>query len=177
MRLCISSSRLQLSNTCPHYSLWDLGKPLITFFFIKFYFILIFFIFSTVCACLFFQIYEEILQCTGDILKIFPTFFQIFIEKLNSKQTESQIEVRGPPATKAYDQKGNPTKVIPPLVALSQLHIYLYINMYAIFFSVECIWGKIFFHFWSGWYKIKFERMMEESTNLHLISSQGSPLR
>ncbi|CAA6666936.1 unnamed protein product [Spirodela intermedia] len=46
----------------------------------------------------------EVLSCGT------PRRLVIFIEKLNSKQTESQIEVRGPPAMKAYDQKGNPTK-------------------------------------------------------------------
>ncbi|MQL99426.1 hypothetical protein Taro_032148 [Colocasia esculenta] len=37
---------------------------------------------------------------------------EIFIEKLSAKQSDNQIEVRGPPATKAYDQHGTPTVVI-----------------------------------------------------------------
>ncbi|KAI5389052.1 hypothetical protein KIW84_074638 [Lathyrus oleraceus] len=36
----------------------------------------------------------------------------VSIENLFTKQTEQEIEVRGPPVSKAFDQEGNPTKVV-----------------------------------------------------------------
>ncbi|XP_029123339.1 glycine--tRNA ligase, chloroplastic/mitochondrial 2 isoform X2 [Elaeis guineensis] len=35
---------------------------------------------------------------------------QIWVENLGSKQEENEAEIRGPPAAKAFDQDGNPTK-------------------------------------------------------------------
>ncbi|XP_025811270.1 glycine--tRNA ligase, chloroplastic/mitochondrial 2 isoform X2 [Panicum hallii] len=35
---------------------------------------------------------------------------QIVVENLSMKQTEVEVEVRGPPVAKAFDQEGNPTK-------------------------------------------------------------------
>ncbi|XP_078441806.1 glycine-tRNA ligase [Wolffia australiana] len=46
----------------------------------------------------------EILACGT------PRRLVIFVDQLNSKQTEIQTEVRGPPASKAFDQNGAPTK-------------------------------------------------------------------
>ena len=37
---------------------------------------------------------------------------QISVENLCSKQSANEVEVRGPPAAKAFDNEGNPTKVI-----------------------------------------------------------------
>ncbi|CAN0921886.1 Glycine--tRNA ligase, chloroplastic/mitochondrial 2 [Linum grandiflorum] len=34
----------------------------------------------------------------------------VLVENLCSKQTESEVEVRGPPVSKAFDEQGNPTK-------------------------------------------------------------------
>ncbi|KAG1360784.1 putative Glycine--tRNA ligase, chloroplastic/mitochondrial 2 [Cocos nucifera] len=34
----------------------------------------------------------------------------ICVENLSSKQEENEVEIRGPPAAKAFDQEGNPTK-------------------------------------------------------------------
>ncbi|MCH81170.1 glycine--tRNA ligase 2 chloroplastic/mitochondrial-like, partial [Trifolium medium] len=34
----------------------------------------------------------------------------VSVENLITKQTEQEIEVRGPPVSKAFDQEGNPTK-------------------------------------------------------------------
>lgn len=31
---------------------------------------------------------------------------------MSSKQLEEEVEVRGPPASKAFDDQGNPTKVL-----------------------------------------------------------------
>ena len=40
---------------------------------------------------------------------------QIVVENLSMKQTEVEVEVRGPPVAKAFDQEGNPTKVGYPI--------------------------------------------------------------
>ncbi|XP_045828215.1 glycine--tRNA ligase, chloroplastic/mitochondrial 2-like isoform X2 [Trifolium pratense] len=37
---------------------------------------------------------------------------QVSVENLITKQTEQEVEVRGPPVSKAFDQEGNPTKVM-----------------------------------------------------------------
>ncbi|RLN12105.1 glycine--tRNA ligase, chloroplastic/mitochondrial 2 [Panicum miliaceum] len=39
-----------------------------------------------------------------------PRRLAIVVENLSTKQTEVEVEVRGPPVTKAFDQEGNPTK-------------------------------------------------------------------
>lgn len=44
------------------------------------------------------------------ILKDFQ-HFQVTVESLCSKQVEKEVEVRGPPVSKAFDDQGNPTKV------------------------------------------------------------------
>lgn len=36
---------------------------------------------------------------------------QVSVEELFSKQVENEVEVRGPPVSKAFDKEGNPTKV------------------------------------------------------------------
>lgn len=36
---------------------------------------------------------------------------QVHINMLSSKQAENEVEFRGPPAAKAFDDKGIPTKV------------------------------------------------------------------
>jgi hypothetical protein len=36
---------------------------------------------------------------------------QVSVENLVAKQTGQEVEVRGPPVSKAFDQEGNPTKV------------------------------------------------------------------
>jgi hypothetical protein len=36
---------------------------------------------------------------------------QIVVENLSMKQTEVEVELRGPPVAKAFDEEGNPTKV------------------------------------------------------------------
>ncbi|KAI5389053.1 hypothetical protein KIW84_074639 [Lathyrus oleraceus] len=47
-------------------------------------------------------------------IKVFGTAQRlgVSIENLFTKQTEQEIEVRGPPVSKAFDQEGNPTKVV-----------------------------------------------------------------
>lgn len=42
------------------------------------------------------------------------TFYhvQVCVEGLSTKQAEIELEVRGPPVSKAFDQQGNPTKVL-----------------------------------------------------------------
>ena len=40
---------------------------------------------------------------------------QIVVENLSMKQTEVEVEVRGPPVAKAFDQEGNTTKVGYPI--------------------------------------------------------------
>ena len=37
--------------------------------------------------------------------------FQVLVDAMSSKQLEEEVEVRGPPASKAFDDEGNPTKV------------------------------------------------------------------
>ncbi|PKU86358.1 Glycine--tRNA ligase 2, chloroplastic/mitochondrial [Dendrobium catenatum] len=37
---------------------------------------------------------------------------QIYIENLSSRQGDSEVEIRGPPAARAFDYDGNPTKVL-----------------------------------------------------------------
>lgn len=37
---------------------------------------------------------------------------QVHVDNLCDKQVANQVEVRGPPTSKAFDQEGNPTKVI-----------------------------------------------------------------
>lgn len=44
------------------------------------------------------------------IIKVFKTF-QVIVESLCSKQVEKEVEIRGPPVSKAFDDQGNPTKV------------------------------------------------------------------
>ncbi|TYH49102.1 hypothetical protein ES332_D10G114100v1 [Gossypium tomentosum] len=39
-----------------------------------------------------------------------PYVYQISVESLCPKQAENELEVRGPPALKAFDPKENPTK-------------------------------------------------------------------
>ncbi|CAL9067224.1 unnamed protein product [Musa banksii] len=39
-----------------------------------------------------------------------PRRLVIFVESLSHKQAENEVEVRGPPAAKAFDSEGNPTK-------------------------------------------------------------------
>ncbi|XP_008776005.2 glycine--tRNA ligase, chloroplastic/mitochondrial 2 isoform X2 [Phoenix dactylifera] len=39
-----------------------------------------------------------------------PRRLVICVENLSSKQAENEVEIRGPPAAKAFDQEGNPTK-------------------------------------------------------------------
>ncbi|XP_064995666.1 glycine--tRNA ligase, chloroplastic/mitochondrial 2 isoform X3 [Musa acuminata AAA Group] len=39
-----------------------------------------------------------------------PRRLVIFVESLSHKQAENEVEVRGPPASKAFDSEGNPTK-------------------------------------------------------------------
>ncbi|RLM54945.1 glycine--tRNA ligase, chloroplastic/mitochondrial 2 [Panicum miliaceum] len=41
-----------------------------------------------------------------------PRRLAIVVENLSMKQTEVEVEVRGPPVAKAFDQEGNPTKVL-----------------------------------------------------------------
>lgn len=36
---------------------------------------------------------------------------QVSVEKLHPKQVEHEVEIRGPPVSKAFDTEGNPTKV------------------------------------------------------------------
>lgn len=36
---------------------------------------------------------------------------QVHVDNLSDKQVANQVEVRGPPASKAFDQQGKPTKV------------------------------------------------------------------
>lgn len=36
---------------------------------------------------------------------------QVHVDNLSDKQVAYQVEVRGPPASKAFDQQGMPTKV------------------------------------------------------------------
>lgn len=38
--------------------------------------------------------------------------FQVCVENLCTKQMENEVEVRGPPVSKSFDDQGNPTKVI-----------------------------------------------------------------
>lgn len=38
--------------------------------------------------------------------------FQICVESLYAKQIDNEVEVRGPPASKAFDDQGKPTKVV-----------------------------------------------------------------
>ena len=40
---------------------------------------------------------------------------QVVVENLSMKQMEVEVEVRGPPVAKAFDQEGNPTKVGYPI--------------------------------------------------------------
>lgn len=49
---------------------------------------------------------------------------QVWIENLDSKQTESEIEIRGPPSTKAFDHEGNPTKVLASLLSSALKFLY-----------------------------------------------------
>ncbi|XP_055817569.1 glycine--tRNA ligase, chloroplastic/mitochondrial 2 isoform X3 [Solanum dulcamara] len=39
-----------------------------------------------------------------------PRRLVVSVEKLHSKQVEHEVEIRGPPVSKAYDKEGNPTK-------------------------------------------------------------------
>lgn len=41
----------------------------------------------------------------------FLSHFQVCVENLCSKQAAEEVEVRGPPVSKAFDHQGNPTKV------------------------------------------------------------------
>lgn len=43
---------------------------------------------------------------------------QVHVDSLCDKQVANQVEVRGPPASKAFDQQGNPTKVFPFFVII-----------------------------------------------------------
>lgn len=36
---------------------------------------------------------------------------QVVVDAMSSKQLEEEVEVRGPPASKAFDAQGIPTKV------------------------------------------------------------------
>lgn len=42
---------------------------------------------------------------------LFCFIFQITVDSVEAKQMEKEIEVRGPPVSKAFDDQGNPTKV------------------------------------------------------------------
>lgn len=37
---------------------------------------------------------------------------QIYIENLSSRQGDSEVEIRGPAAARAFDYDGNPTEVL-----------------------------------------------------------------
>ncbi|CAI0446276.1 unnamed protein product [Linum tenue] len=52
------------------------------------------------------------IQAFGTPRRLVPTyaFYQIFVENLSTKQSEREIEVRGPPVSKAFDGQGKPTK-------------------------------------------------------------------
>lgn len=39
-------------------------------------------------------------------------YSQVCVESLSTKQAEIELEVRGPPVSKAFDQEGHPTKVL-----------------------------------------------------------------
>jgi hypothetical protein len=39
---------------------------------------------------------------------------QIVVENLSMKQMEEEVELRGPPVSKAFDQEGKPSKVSYP---------------------------------------------------------------
>jgi glycyl-tRNA synthetase beta subunit len=41
----------------------------------------------------------------------FLSHFQVCVENLCTKQAEQEVEVRGPPVSKAFDNQGNATKV------------------------------------------------------------------
>ncbi|GMN55645.1 hypothetical protein TIFTF001_024757 [Ficus carica] len=41
-----------------------------------------------------------------------PRRLVVFVENLCTKQEENEVEVRGPPASKAFDVQGNPTKLV-----------------------------------------------------------------
>jgi glycyl-tRNA synthetase len=43
-----------------------------------------------------------------------PRRLAVVVENLNMKQMEEEIELRGPPVAKAFDQEGRPTKVSYP---------------------------------------------------------------
>lgn len=53
---------------------------------------------------------------------VFDHFFwghlQVHVENLCAKQVENEIEARGPPVSKAFDQHGNPTKVFKFIILL-----------------------------------------------------------
>ena len=40
---------------------------------------------------------------------------QVCVKNLSTKQAENEVEVRGPPVSKAFDGQRNPTKVLPVL--------------------------------------------------------------
>jgi glycyl-tRNA synthetase len=39
-----------------------------------------------------------------------PRRLVVLVDAMSSKQLEEEVEVRGPPASKAFDDEGNPTK-------------------------------------------------------------------
>ena len=41
----------------------------------------------------------------------FLSYFQVCVENLCTKQAEKEVEVRGPPVSKAFDNQGNARKV------------------------------------------------------------------
>lgn len=46
------------------------------------------------------------------------SYFQMCVEDLSAKQAENVVEVRGPPTSKAFDDEGNPTKVLLSLLSI-----------------------------------------------------------
>lgn len=44
-------------------------------------------------------------------VSLYGFLVQVHVDNLSDKQVANQVEVRGPPASKAFDQLGNPTKV------------------------------------------------------------------
>ncbi|KAH0452707.1 hypothetical protein IEQ34_020006 [Dendrobium chrysotoxum] len=51
--------------------------------------------------------------CHGEVVAhCTPRRVVIYIENLSSRQGDSEVEIRGPPASRAFDYDGNPTKVL-----------------------------------------------------------------
>ena len=105
---------------------------------------------------------------------------QVFVENLCTKQEENEVEVRGPPVSKAFDEQGNPTKVLLAFPAFPFFWLLLFFRNFFLHmttcdaWTLQKRWSTVFIRHGYGYWILLWFFSLEKDTarqdlRLHLV--------